>query len=80
MTAVKKLFLEELPGVFEIGRVTGAHALEELDKRGFRDCLVMRQVPGGFLADGGGNKLTVRIVIDITEQRNQFLIGAGFNR
>ncbi len=76
VTHIEDLLFEELTGVFQVGRVTGAHAAEEFDQCRLSDGLPVAQIPDWFLANGLGNKGTVRIVINIMEQGNELFVGA----
>ncbi len=71
---VEKLADEILTGVVERRRITGAHALEELDQRGLGDGLIALQLPLGFVLDRIGDEGTIRIVVDVGVERQQFLI------
>jgi len=52
MPLIEQLLLEELLGVLQCGRVTGAHFAKELDQRGFRNTLFFADFPFRFLPKG----------------------------
>jgi len=80
MAAVKQLLLEKLPGILKVSRVARAHTFKELNQRSLCNRLIMRQIPFRFLADSGRDKLPVWVIVDVTEQCNQLLIRASFDR
>ena len=80
MALIEELLLQELAGIFERGRVAGAHALEEFKQRSFSDGQAAAQVPDRFLTQGGGDQLAVRIVVHILEERDQLFVRALFDR
>ena len=76
MALIEKLFFQKFFRIIDRGRIAGAHAPEEFQQCLFGNRLAARQIPFRFLMEGSGNKHAIRISINITEQRDQFLIRA----
>ena len=77
---VEELFFEEFTRVFKVDRVAGAHLLEELDQGQFADRHAGGRIPDRFLFEGRFNEFAVLVVVDVTEQGEQFLIGPFLDR
>ena len=80
VTHIEDLLFKELFGVFEIRRVTRAHAPEEFDQGCLSNSLMSSQVPNRFLPNRFGNELAIGVVIDIMEESDQFFVRARLQR
>ncbi len=74
MPLVEQLLFEERAGIIQRGRVAGPHLLEEFNQRGLGHRQPAAQIPFRLLAQGGGNKQAVGVIIDILEERDDFFV------
>ena len=79
MALVEELLFEELAGIIQRGRIAGTHLLEELDQGGFGDGQIAGEIPFGFLLERGSDEQAVGVVVDILEEGQNFLVGAGLD-